>query len=177
MKEYVGMLQGNGLRIGIAVSRFNEMITKNLLSGALDALKRHGVDEHSISVAWVPGGFELPLILKTMAQTGNFDALIGLGAVIRGATPHFEYVANLTASGIANASMETGIPILFGVLTTETIEQAIERAGTKCGNKGFDMAVGAIEMANLLREFKQLPGKRTQQHPISATFDQKACIK
>lgn len=148
-----GNLVGTGLKIGIVASRFNEFITTRLLSGAEDALKRHGVSEEDITVAWVPGAFEIPLVAKKLAASGKFDALITLGTVIRGATPHFDYVSNEVAKGVAAAGMETGTPVIFGVLTTDTIEQAIERAGTKAGNKGWDAAVSAIEMANL---FKQL---------------------
>ncbi|MFS8629827.1 MAG: 6,7-dimethyl-8-ribityllumazine synthase [Bacillales bacterium] len=148
-----GNLVGTGLKIGIVASRFNEFITTRLLSGAEDALKRHGVSEEDITVAWVPGAFEIPLVAKKLAASGKFDAVITLGTVIRGATPHFDYVSNEVAKGVAAAGMETGTPVIFGVLTTDTIEQAIERAGTKAGNKGWDAAVSAIEMANL---FKQL---------------------
>lgn len=148
-----GNLVGTGLKIGIVASRFNEFITTRLLSGAEDALKRHGVSEEDITVAWVSGAFEIPLVAKKLAASGKFDAVITLGTVIRGATPHFDYVSNEVAKGVAAAGMETGTPVIFGVLTTDTIEQAIERAGTKAGNKGWDAAVSAIEMANL---FKQL---------------------
>ncbi|MCT4661848.1 MAG: 6,7-dimethyl-8-ribityllumazine synthase [Tissierellales bacterium] len=133
------------------VGRFNEFIGGKLLDGAIDALKRHGVDENDISLIWVPGAFEIPLAAKRLAVSGNYDAIICLGAVIRGATPHFDYVANEVSKGIANISIETGVPISFGVLTTDTIEQAIERAGTKAGNKGFDAANTAIEMVNLFK--------------------------
>jgi len=152
MKELSGSLLGQGLRMGIVVSRFNEIISKSLLAGALDGLKRHGVSDEDITVAWVPGAFEIPLIAKQMALSGHYDALICLGAVIRGATAHFDYVAGQTSSGIAKASLDTHIPIIFEVLTTNTIEEAIERAGTKAGNKGFDGAMAAIEMANLMRQ-------------------------
>lgn len=152
MTTYEGALRGEGLRIGIAVARFNDFITGRLLDGALDALRRHGVDDASVSVAWVPGAFELPLVCKRLAASGEFDAVIALGAVIRGATAHFEFVAGQAASGVQAAQLETGVPIVFGVLTTETIEQAIERAGTKAGNKGSEAAVTAIETADLLRQ-------------------------
>lgn len=152
-KIFEGNLVGTGLRVGIVVSRFNEFITGKLLSGAQDALKRHGVDEAAVDVAWVPGAFELPLIAKKMADSGNYDAVITLGTVIRGATTHYDYVCNEAAKGIAQAGMNSGIPVIFGVVTTENIEQAIERAGTKAGNKGWDTAVAAIEMANLIRNF------------------------
>jgi 6,7-dimethyl-8-ribityllumazine synthase len=154
MKKVIeGNLVGTGLKIGIVVSRFNEFITSKLLSGAEDALKRHGVNEEDITVVWVPGAFEIPLATKKMAAKGEFEAIIALGTVIRGSTPHFDYVSNEVAKGVAATGMESGIPVSFGVLTTDTIEQAIERAGTKAGNKGWDAAVGAIEMGNL---FKQL---------------------
>jgi len=152
MPTYEGRLDATGLRIGVLASRFNETITKSLLDGALSALRRHGLDDASITVAWVPGAFELPLAAKRLAASGEFDAVVCLGAVIRGATTHYDYVCSQAASGIARASLDTGVPIIFGVLTTETIEQAIERSGTKAGNKGFDSAVAAIEMADLLRQ-------------------------
>lgn len=153
---YEGKLLGAGLRFGLVVSRFNEFISRKLLEGALDALGRHGVAPEDIEVAWVPGAFEIPLVARRLAESGRYQAIICLGAVIRGATPHFEYVAAEVAKGIALVGLETGVPTLFGVLTTDTIEQAIERAGTKAGNKGFDAALAAIEMANLLR---QLPSR------------------
>lgn len=152
MKIYEGKLIGEGLRFGIVLGRFNEFIVGKLLTGALDALKRHGVSDENIEMTWVPGAFEIPLLAKKMAKTNKYDAIICLGTVIRGATPHFDYVANEVSKGIANVSLQTEVPISFGVLTTETIEQAIERAGTKSGNKGYDAAVTAIEMANLLKE-------------------------
>lgn len=145
-----GMLTGRDRRFGIVISRFNEFIGSKLLDGALDALRRHEVDAANITVAWCPGAFEIPLIAKKLAGTGQFDAVICLGAVIRGATPHFDYVAGEATKGIAQASLELGVPIAFGVLTTESIEQAIERAGTKAGNKGVEAAMSAIEMVNLL---------------------------
>jgi len=141
---------GSGLKIAIVAGRFNEFITGKLLGGAIDGLKRHGVDEEQIDVAWVPGAFEIPLIAKKLAKSKKYDAVITLGAVIRGATTHYDYVCNEVAKGVASISLETEIPVIFGVLTTENIEQAIERAGTKAGNKGYDCAVAAIEMANLL---------------------------
>ena len=150
-KTFEGMLSGEGLKFAIVVARFNELVTERLLEGARDALRRHGVADDAVDVARVPGAFEIPLVAKTLAQKSHYDAVICLGAVIRGATPHFDYVASNVASGIAQAALETKVPILFGVLTTDTIEQAVERAGTKAGNKGFDAAVAAIEMANLLR--------------------------
>jgi 6,7-dimethyl-8-ribityllumazine synthase len=152
MKTFEGKLDGTKLRFGIIVGRFNEFISSKLLGGAMDALKRHGVDESGIDVAWSPGAFEMPLIAMKMAKSENYDAVICLGAVIRGATPHFDYVSNEVSKGIANVMLQTGVPVTFGVLTTENIEQAIERSGTKSGNKGFDAAMAAIEMANLMKE-------------------------
>ncbi len=149
-----GNLTAKGYAFGIVASRFNEFITARLLDGALDALRRHGADEDKITVARVPGSFEIPLVAKRMAASRQYDAVICLGTVIRGATPHFEYIASEVAKGVAMAGLETGVPIAFGVLTTDSIEQAVERAGTKAGNKGFDAACAAIEMANLLREMK-----------------------
>jgi 6,7-dimethyl-8-ribityllumazine synthase len=151
-KIFEGHLVGTGLRIGIVVGRFNEFITSKLLSGAEDALKRHGVSGENVDVAWVPGAFEIPMIAQKMAKSNNYDAVITLGTVIRGSTPHFDYVCNETAKGVASTALNTGIPVIFGVLTTDSIEQAIERAGTKAGNKGWEAAVSAIEMANLYRE-------------------------
>ena len=150
-KIYEGMLLGKGLRIGIVVSRFNEFISSKLLEGAKDALLRHDVSEENVDIAWVPGAFEIPLIAKKMAQSRKYDAIICLGAVIRGDTPHFDYIASEVAKGIAMVNLETGVPTTFGVLTTDNIEQAIERAGTKGGNKGFDAAQTAIETANLMK--------------------------
>lgn len=153
MKIYEGKLIAEGQKFGIVVGRFNEFIGGKLLSGALDAFKRHGVSEEDVEIAWVPGAFEIPLAAKKMAKSKKYDGVICLGAVIRGATPHFEYVSNEVTKGIAHVSLETEIPVIFGVLTTDSIEQAIERAGTKAGNKGYEAAVTAIEMANLLKEF------------------------
>ncbi|MDN4526979.1 6,7-dimethyl-8-ribityllumazine synthase [Fictibacillus fluitans] len=150
---FEGNLIGTGLKVGIVVGRFNEFITNKLLGGAQDALKRHGVEEESVDVAWVPGAFEIPLIAKKMADSGKYDAVITLGTVIRGSTPHFDYVCNEAAKGVSTASLQSGIPVIFGVLTTDSIEQAIERAGTKAGNKGWEAAASAIEMANLNRQF------------------------
>ncbi len=147
---YEGKLTGENLKFGIVISRFNEFITGKLLEGAMDALLRHGAKEKNIEVAWCPGAFEIPLVAKRMTAKG-YDAVICLGAVIRGATTHYETVASEVAKGIAQVSLSTGVPVIFGVLTTENIEQAIERAGTKAGNKGFDAAVSALEMANLLK--------------------------
>ncbi len=153
MKIFEGNLVAQGLRVGIVVGRFNEFIVSKLLGGAIDGLKRHGVEEDNIEVAWVPGAFELPLVAKKMAQNENYDTIICLGAVIKGSTPHFDYVCAEASKGIASVSLSTEKPVIFGVLTTDTIEQAIERAGTKAGNKGYDAAVTAIEMANLLKSF------------------------
>ncbi len=150
-KNFEGKLLGEGLRFGLVVSRFNEFITKKLLEGAQDALLRHGVREEDIEIAWTPGSFEIPLIARKLAQTKRYDAVICLGAVIRGGTPHFEYIAAEVTKGIAKVGLETGLPVIYGVITADTLEQAIERAGTKMGNKGFDAAVNAIEMANLLK--------------------------
>ncbi|XJZ28830.1 6,7-dimethyl-8-ribityllumazine synthase [Bacillota bacterium Lsc_1132] len=152
---FEGNLVGTGLKIGIVVGRFNEFITSKLLGGAQDALKRHGVNEADVDVAWVPGAFEIPLIAQKMANSKKYDAVITLGTVIRGATPHFDYVCNEAAKGVSAASLNSGIPVIFGVLTTDSIEQAIERAGTKAGNKGWDAATAAIEMANLSRAMEQ----------------------
>lgn len=149
---YEGQLIGQGLQFGIVVARFNEFINGKLLAGAIDALQRHGVEAGDIEIAWVPGAYEIPLIAQKMATSKKYDAVICLGTVIRGSTPHFDYVCAEVSKGVAQIGLTTGIPVMFGVLTTETIEQAIERAGTKAGNKGFDAAVGAIEMANLLRK-------------------------
>ena len=154
MNVIEGKLTAEGLHIGIVAARFNEFITNKLVSGAIDALKRHGVSEENITLAWVPGAFEIPLGAQKMANSHNFDAVICLGAVIRGSTPHFDYVAGEVTKGVAQVSLRTGVPIIFGVLTTENIEQAIERAGTKAGNKGFDAAMTAIEMANLLKDWE-----------------------
>lgn len=150
---FQGNLVGTNLTIGIVVGRFNEFITSKLLDGAMDTLKRHGVKEENIDIAWVPGAFEISLVAQKMAQNERYDAVITLGTVIRGATPHFDYVSGEVAKGVSRVSLETGKPIIFGVLTTETIEQAIERAGTKAGNKGSESAVSAIEMANMLMKF------------------------
>ena len=150
-KNFEGMLIGKGLKFGIVVSRFNEFLTKKLLEGAQDALVRHGVNEDDIEIAWTPGSFEIPLVALKLAQAKRYDAVICLGAVVRGGTPHFEYIAAEVTKGIAKAGMDSGLPIIYGVITTDTLEQAIERAGTKAGNKGFEAAVSAIEMANLLK--------------------------
>jgi 6,7-dimethyl-8-ribityllumazine synthase len=157
--KYEGQLRGDGLRVAIVASRFNDFITERLLSGARDGLLRHGVDEGSITVAWAPGAFELPLVAQRLAASGEYDAVICVGAVIRGATGHYEHVAGQCAAGIQRAQLDTGVPVVFGVLTTETVDQAIERAGTKAGNKGYESAETAIEMADLLR---QLPKRSTE---------------
>ena len=154
MQVKEGKLIAQGLRFGIVVARFNEFISSKLLGGALDALRRHGCEDDQIQVAWVPGAFEIPLVAKKMAQSGKFDAVLCLGAVIRGSTPHFDYVASEVAKGVAQVGLSTDVPTIFGVLTTDTIEQAVERAGTKAGNKGAEAAVTGIEMANLLRELE-----------------------
>lgn len=154
MKVFEGKLVSKETRIGIVAARFNEFITSKLLSGALDGLKRHDVSEDNIDIAWVPGAFEIPLIASKMAMSGKYDAVICLGAVIRGSTSHYDYVCSEVSKGIANVSLNSDIPVMFGVLTTENIEQAIERAGTKAGNKGFDCAIGAIEMVNLIRQIE-----------------------
>ena len=151
-KVLEGRLVSTGKQYGIVVSRFNEFISAKLLAGALDALTRHGVKDDEITVAWTPGSYEVPLVAKKMAESGQFHAIIALGAVIRGGTPHFEYIAAEAAKGVATVGLETGVPVIFGILTTDTIEQAVERAGTKAGNKGFDAAVSAIEMVNLLSQ-------------------------
>ncbi len=151
MGIYEGKVVAEGIKVGIVVARFNEFITSKLLGGAMDGLVRHGMNEDDVDVAWVPGAFEIPLIAKKMANSGKYDAVIALGAVIRGSTSHYDYVCNEVSKGVAAASMESGVPVMFGIVTTENIEQAIERAGTKAGNKGYDCALGAIEMVNLIR--------------------------
>jgi 6,7-dimethyl-8-ribityllumazine synthase len=153
-KVYEGNLVSQGYKYGIVVGRFNEFISGKLLTGALDALKRHGASDGDIEIAWVPGAFEIPLIAGKMAESGKYDAVITLGAVIRGSTPHFDYVCNEAAKGVAAASQRTGVPVIFGIITVDSIEQAVERAGTKAGNKGWDAAVSAIEMADLCRKLK-----------------------
>lgn len=150
-KRYEGNLIGKGLKIGIVVSRFNEFFSQKLLGGAMDALVRHEVAEADIEVAWTPGSFEIPLAAQKMAESKKYDAVICLGAIIRGGTPHFDYIASEVTKGIANIGLNTGVPVIFGVITTDTLEQAVERSGTKSGNKGFDAAVAAIEMANLVK--------------------------
>ena len=155
MRTLEGKMIAKGIRIGIVVSRFNEFITSKLLGGAMDGLLRHDVSEENVDVAWVPGAFEIPLIASKMAGSGKYDAVICLGAVIRGSTSHYDYVCNEVSKGIASVSLQTGIPVMFGIVTTENIEQAIERAGTKAGNKGYDCALGAIEMINLIKTMEQ----------------------
>lgn len=152
MKTIEGNFENNNYNIAIIVSRFNEFITSKLLSGAIDALTRNNVNKENIEVIWTPGAFEIPLVAKKLAKSSKYDAIIALGAVIRGNTSHYDYVCNEVSKGIASVSLESELPIMFGVLTTESIEQAIERAGTKCGNKGFDCALGALEMINLINK-------------------------
>lgn len=154
MTVFEGKLVSENIKIGIVASRFNEFITSKLIGGAIDGLVRHNVREEDVDIAWVPGAFEAPLAAQKMAQTGRYDAVICLGAVIRGATSHYDLVCSEAAKGIAHVSLESGVPVMFGIVTTDTIEQAIERAGTKAGNKGFDCATAAIEMVNLLREIE-----------------------
>lgn len=154
MKTYEGKLVSKEIKVGIVAARFNEFITSKLIGGAMDGLKRHDVKEEDISLAWVPGAFEIPLIASKMAKSGKYNAVICLGAVIRGSTSHYDYVCSEVSKGIASVTLNSEIPVMFGVLTTENIEQAIERAGSKAGNKGFDCAVGAIEMVNLIREIE-----------------------
>ena len=156
MKKVIeGHLIGTGLKIAVVVARFNEFITGKLLTGAYDGLKRHGVLEEDVTVIWVPGAYEIPLTAQKVAQQGKFDAVITLGTVIRGATPHFDFVSNEVAKGVAQVGLQTGLPVVFGVLTTDTIEQAIERAGTKAGNKGYDAAITAIELADLYKKLAE----------------------
>ena len=154
MKTFEGNLIAKSMKVGIVAARFNEFITNKLLGGAMDGLLRHGVQEEDIQVAWVPGAFEIPLIASKMAKSGKYDAVICLGAVIRGSTTHYDYVCSEVSKGIATVSLHSDIPVMFGVLTPENIEQAIERAGTKAGNKGYDCALGAVEMVNLIREIE-----------------------
>jgi len=155
MKVFEGNVVSENIRVGIVAARFNEFIVSKLVGGALDGLKRHGVKEEDVDVAWVPGAFEIPLIAKKMAQCGKYDAVICVGAVIRGSTTHYDYVCSEVSKGIASVSLSSDIPVMFGVITTENIEQAIERAGSKAGNKGYDCALGAIEMVNLIREIEK----------------------
>ena len=155
MNTFEGNVVAKDVKIGIVTARFNEFITSKLLGGAIDGLKRHDVKEDQIDLAWVPGAFEIPLIASKMAKSGKYDAVIALGAVIRGSTTHYDYVCSEVSKGIANVSLNSDIPVMFGVITTENIEQAIERAGTKAGNKGYDCALGAIEMVNLIRNIEK----------------------
>ena len=155
MKIYEGNLVPKSVKIAIIVTRFNEFITSKLLAGAMDALKRHEVSEEAIEIVWVPGAFEIPLVASKLAASKKYDAIICLGAVIRGATTHYDYVCSEVSKGIASVSLATGVPVMFGILTTENIEQAIERAGTKAGNKGYDCAIGAIEMINLVKQIEE----------------------
>ena len=157
MTTFSGQQRGQGLRVALVCSRFNDLVTERLLAGATDGLLRHGVDEASVTVAWVPGAFELPLAASRLAASGEVDAVVCLGAVIRGATAHFDYVAGQCAAGVQRVQLETGVPVIFGVLTTETVEQALDRAGGKSGNKGFDAATAAIEMADLLSQLPKPP--------------------
>jgi len=150
-KHFEGVLLGKGLKFGVVVSRFNEFLTKKLLEGAQDALLRHGVNEEDIDIAWVPGSFEIPLVAKKLIRAKKYDAVICLGAVVRGGTPHFEYIASEVTKGVAKVGLDAGLPVVYGVITADTLEQAIERAGTKEGNRGFQAAVDAIEMANLFK--------------------------
>lgn len=154
MKTYEGSLVANSMKVAIVAARFNEFITSKLIGGAMDGLSRHGVQEDDIQLAWVPGAFEIPLIASKLAKSGKYDAVICLGAVIRGSTSHYDYVCAEVSKGIAQVSLQSQVPVLFGVLTTDTIEQAIERAGTKAGNKGYDCALSAVEMVNLIREIE-----------------------
>ena len=155
MHTFEGHVVGGDIRIGIVAARFNEFIVGKLVAGALDGLKRHEVDEDQIDIAWVPGAFEIPLICQKMVKSGKYDAIIALGAVIRGSTTHYDYVCSEVSKGIANVALNADIPVMVGVLTTENIEQAIERAGSKAGNKGYDCALGALEMVNLIREIEE----------------------
>ena len=155
MRTFEGHVTGGDIRIGIVAARFNEFIVGKLVAGALDGLKRHEVNEDRIDIAWVPGAFEIPLICQKMVKSGKYDAIIALGAVIRGSTTHYDYVCSEVSKGVANVALNADIPVMFGVLTTENIEQAIERAGSKAGNKGYDCALGALEMVNLIREIEE----------------------
>ncbi len=173
MNIYEGNISGKSFRFAIVAARFNEFITEKLLSGALDALKRHETPEENISVIWVPGAFEIPIVAKKLASLNKFDAIICLGAVIRGATSHYDYVCNEVSKGIAQVGLQSGVPTIFGVVTTENIQQAIERAGTKSGNKGFDAAISAMEMANLMKKMTKdealnAPRRRRGRRPKNA---------
>lgn len=151
-KPHEGQLDAQGRKFGIAVSRFNDLVTTRLLDGALDCIKRHGGDDDNIQIAWVPGAFELPLVAKKLAESGNFDAVICLGAIVRSDTPHFDYVAGESAKGIARVGLDSGVPVIFGVITADTVDQAVQRAGVKAGNRGWDAALNAVEMASLMVE-------------------------
>jgi 6,7-dimethyl-8-ribityllumazine synthase len=151
MAVYEGHLVGTGLRVACVVSRFNELLSTRLLAGAQDGFVRHGVAAEDIDVAWVPGAFEIPLVVRRLAETGRYQSIVALGVIIRGGTPHFEYVASEVSTGVAKITIDTGVPVMFGVITADTIEQAVERAGTKAGNKGWEAALAAIEMANLVK--------------------------
>ncbi|MGI8859977.1 MAG: 6,7-dimethyl-8-ribityllumazine synthase [Rubrobacteraceae bacterium] len=164
-----GNLSAAGRRFGVVAARFNEFVVRSLVDGALDAIKRHGGDPRTVDVAWVPGAFEIPLAARRMALSGRYDAVICLGAVIRGSTPHFDYVAGSAANGISSVALETNLPVIFGVLTTDTIEQAIERAGTKAGNKGFEAAATAIEMADLMARLEEQRPEQTAEHDLGHT--------
>ena len=178
MNIYEGNINGRGLKFAIVVARFNEFITSKLLSGALDALKRHETPDENISVVWVPGAFEIPLTAKKLASTKKFDAIICLGAVIRGATTHYDYVCNEVSKGVAAVGLQSGVPTIFGVVTTENIQQAIERAGTKSGNKGFDAAISAMEMANLIKQLSKgedlVKPRKTRGRPPKVVEEPKA---
>ncbi len=163
MNKFEGVLLGKGLRFGLVASRFNEFFASKLVDGARDALLRHGVNEEDIEIAWVPGSFEIPLVAQKMAKSAKYDAIICLGAVIRGGTPHFDYIATEVTKGIAKISLDTGLPVINGVITTDNLEQAIERSGTKQGNKGFDAAVTAIEMASLLKTLPNAAARRSRR--------------
>ncbi len=158
MNVYEGSIRGEGMRVAVAASRFNELVTDRLLAGARDALLRHGVDDGSVTIVWAPGAFELPLVARRLAESGEVDAIVCVGAVIRGSTDHYEHVASQCAAGLTRVAVDTGVPVVFGVLTTETTEQALERAGGKLGNKGFEAATTAIEMADLLRQLPKSGG-------------------
>jgi 6,7-dimethyl-8-ribityllumazine synthase len=154
LATFEGRLWGEGLSVAVVVARFNELVTRALLAGAQDGLARHGVEPEGVDVAWVPGSFEIPLTARKLAESGRYQAVVCLGAVIRGETPHFDHVANQVSSGVARVGLDTGVPVIFGVVTADTLEQALERAGGKMGNKGYDAAVAAIEMANLMRSLR-----------------------
>lgn len=168
MQEFSGKLNGQNYSFGIVVARFNELITKKLLEGCLEGLERHGVEKNRIAISWVPGAFEVPVVAKRMAESSKYDAVICLGAIIKGSTSHFDYVSSQAAAGVAHTALHTGIPAIFGILTTDTIEQALERAGTKMGNKGFEAAQAAIEMADVLHQLKKAPKTSAQKFAAKA---------